>query len=209
MSEEKYPEIIELFKKYNLKEIRVTFEMGGDSGDLNDITYTDKNGNDIDIVDDDNHIRDAVYDNITFYEASNGYYSGENGTVIIELDEDDNLTFAKTGVSIYNESYTEEHNIEFTKEENQYINKYIKELGISGWNGDICLYNTDFILTEELEEIDNSIKQKLASFIKDFVPNMDVNGEITNSDNITLKLIKHPNIFSVEFTVEEERDLDE
>lgn len=202
-------EIKELFKKHNLNQINVGFEMGGDSGELTDIIYTDKDGNDVDIADDDNHIKDAVYSNTTFYEASDGHYSGENGNVIIELDKDNKLTFIKTGHSIWNESYEEEHSIEFTLEEEQYINEYIKELGISGWNGNVCLYNKDFILKEEMEEMDNSIKQKLASFVGDFIPNTEVNGEINDTDNITLKLIKHPNTFSVEFTVEEEKDLDD
>ena len=70
------------------------FSCGGDSMNETNLVFKDENDEEVDVSGDlDAHIEGKLWNEVTFYECSDGHYMGEFGEVIIELDEDKTLDF--------------------------------------------------------------------------------------------------------------------
>lgn len=152
-------EIIDLWKKLNVTEIEFIFSCGGDSmGDTEIVINTDEG-----VIENDklkSYFDYEVYNNVDFYVNSNGHYQGESGTVYITLENND-FVYNKTSVSEYYEVFSYEEEVKLTKEETDFLDKYVSEISGSEYGGETFFYKKDFILTDELEKIQKNIINKI------------------------------------------------
>ena len=144
----KESELVDIFKEHNLDKIIFTFDCGGDS--MND-TSCDciKDGKSYDneklYLGD---FEDYIYQNVEFYESSDGEYLGEFGTVEITL-EGDELFLSKTSTSRISEEYKER--ITLKEKKYSYIFEYVE--CISYRYGDIEIdYKKDFVVPENFDQ---------------------------------------------------------
>jgi hypothetical protein len=191
-------EMIELWKKNNIRECIMEFSCGGDS--MNDYSFTCYTS-DGKIENDDteiliNYFDIEVFNQIEFYVNSDGHYMGESGivTINIENDGDDYFTYYKNAESEYSEIQTEEFNFELTDKEVSFINEYVRN--INGGDGDVVTnYKKDFIFTEEQEELVSELESKLKEFAYDC--HIDSDGEWNDWYTFTTA-IDDDNVISIE-----------
>ena len=151
-------ELIKEWLEKNISEAEFQFSCGGDSmGDTDLLFYNNKK----EVVDmnESGTLTDLVYNNVDFYENSDGHYQGEFGTVYITLNEEkDNFEYNKSSASEYNNSYTDEVVISLKQEEWNYINKYVKNVSGDGVI-DNFEYKIDFYKTKLHTELEENIKE--------------------------------------------------
>lgn len=154
--------VLKEFKNLNIEEADFEFYCGGDSMGETDITAVDKNGDNV-ALDSSFYtlLEDEVYDNCTFYDASDGHYMGEFGNVIITYNEEsDSLAFDKNSKAEFIERFGGIASIPLNKEEYNFLNNYVSNINFSPWDSENINYKTDFILTDEFEVIQKSIFDK-------------------------------------------------
>jgi len=159
-------EIISLWKEKNVDHVDFTFDCGGDSMGDTDITILNKDGEEIQVPEIDEYINEVIYDKVDFYVNSDGHYIGENGVVIIELDEDD-LTFSKDATSEFSETFTEDTTVELSKEEAEFVANHIGNINGDD-NNEAVLYKHDFIITDEDEARAKNIVDKIRDTAEGF-----------------------------------------
>lgn len=173
-----------IWDKYGIAKITTDFDMGGDSGELSEIEAFDINENPISLEKDEISIIERdIYDNVQFYEVSDGHYCGENGTVTVEC-EDGEFVFNKEGTAEYSEAEQVIVSIKFDDQEIEYIKEYLSDFGRSRWDGQIFIYKKDFIFTERHQEIEDSIQKKIDFFLY----NYNYIDSYDSQDDVTLKL---------------------
>lgn len=162
-------EAIKRWKDLKLKNAVFNFNCGGDSMGQTEVCLYDKNG----------QIRDTfleeffdteVYNYVEFYVNSDGHYLGESGDVHITLNEDGEIAefeYSKTSTSEYSEMVTETVEIELTEDEKEFFSNYITNIngdsyGHTATDGMVINYSKDFLLTEEKQNILDSIVEKVA-----------------------------------------------
>lgn len=171
-SEEKIEnEIIQEWRKLNVGEVLFVFSCGGDSMNETSFEISDVNGNTIDenlCGNLTSYFEDEVYKKVEFYEVSDGHYIGEMGNVSITLnDDEDDFDYNKSSTSEWSESYTEEVKIPITDEEKNFIQTYISDFG--GENDSLDYnYKTDFILTDEMEELVSNLEKRITETCNDY-----------------------------------------
>lgn len=183
-------EAIKLWKELGITSCDMQFSCGGDS--MNDYHFTfykpnEKKGKnepavtEIDSKELNDYFDNEVFNNVEFYECSDGHYIGESGIVRIELDdesddeEEHSFTYSKSAQSEWSERETNVIGITLTKKEIEFINNYV--LNINGGDGDVIVnFKKDFIMTDE----DNDLLEKLRGKINDETSNYspDVDGEL-------------------------------
>lgn len=177
-------ELIKEWIEKNISEAEFQFSCGGDSmGDTYLLFYNDKK----EVIDMDESftLTDLIYNNVDFYENSDGHYQGEFGTVCINLNEEkNNFEYNKSSTSEYNNSYTDEMVISLKQEEWDYINKYVENVSGDG-EIDNFDYKIDFYKTKLHKELEENIKEcsKNAIFDHEFEQG-DQNVEVDDYYNI-------------------------
>ena len=161
---------LELWKKSLIDHCIMDFSCGGDS--MNEFTFVfyDENKNVLhseDITTLDKFFDEEVFDKVHFYEASDGHYLGEFGTVNIELnDEGDDFIYTKEASSEYSESVTEKFTFQLTDDEFDLLSEKI-----SDFNGDssglVINYNLDCIITDKEIDILSNFENKILVFVVD------------------------------------------
>ena len=153
----------DIFKKHNIEEVCFEFYCGGDSMGDTTLMAVDYNGNNVDInIDDCQTLEDLIYDNVEFYDASDGHYMGESGKVILKLDlEESDFEYMKESESEYCERYGGKAIVEITENEYNFIDKFVSNINYSPWDSEQINYKTDFILTDEYESLQKSIFDKI------------------------------------------------
>lgn len=176
MNEEK--DIIELWKKNNIKEVVLTFDCGGDSmGNVEWETYTKEGVFKNEEVKDEleGYFDKVVYDNVDFYVNSDGHYIGEYGTVSIVLDEDydePQFIYNKDAKSEFEDSHTECTSVEITEEEKEVLQRLVSNL--NGSQGDwLIIYKGDCIVTDEETKVINQVCEKIDDHSETFNPDTD------------------------------------
>ena len=188
-------EIIQEWKKLNVYQGRFEFSCGGDSMNETELTFYDNDDKPISktqVLND--YFEDEIYKKVEFYEASDGHYIGEMGTVYITLnDDEDDFEYEKSSTSEWSESYTEEVQIELTDEEKKFIEEYVDDF--EGDNGTINFnYTKDFVLTNEKEELVSNLENKITNTCDEYEFDesdgeqqdeirYESNGEVTIVDN--------------------------
>jgi len=164
-------EIITLWKENNIDRVEFNFSCGGDEMDTTDILIYDNDENEIKNPEIEEYFNDEVFNHVDFYEASDGYYLGENGTVTITLVEDDGdeepyLSYSKDSEGEYNEPFKEKTQIELTQEEADFIRQNVDS--ISGDDMVIYLHYQGDVVDEN--DITTQIEEKIQAFVADFRP---------------------------------------
>lgn len=184
--------IIQLWKDNNIAEAVFTFSCGGDS--MNDTEWAFKNekGEDISVnTDIEGYLNDQVYKNVNFYVDSNGHYNGEAGTVTVTLEEEGeepHFSYYKDAESEYSERYVEVVEIPLTPDEADFIRKYIANI-TGGDDATFTLnYKVDCLLTDEEEEIMSGLRESIDTFVCDFEPEGEYEGELDEWHEYTTDL---------------------
>jgi hypothetical protein len=169
-------EAIKLWKELGVELAKMSFSCGGDSMNDTEWTLEDKDGNNIKSSELIGYLDNEVYRHISFYEASDGHYMGEFGTVEVELFEDTEdiddafFSFHKYAQSEWEEALYSETELELTEDEANYIKEFVGN--INGGEGELALFNykIDFIKTDEIEALEKSITKKVDDFTVEFKP---------------------------------------
>ena len=171
-------EIIKIWKEKNVDRAEFEFSCGGDSMNDTALYIYDKNDNLVNDSELEEFFEDQVYSNVEFYEASDGHYIGESGTVYIELDED-TFVYGKSSESQWCESHSSTIEIELTEDQSDFILKHVEN--INGAYDESCNINfkNDFIITDDLSKLIKSIEEKVDDVTSSFVPS-DLSEEIND-----------------------------
>lgn len=189
---ESVEKIIQLWKELKITHIDFEFTCGGDS--MNDTTLVIYKGDEVIENETINTYFDhEVYNRVEFYVNSDGHYMGENGNVLIELnDEGDEFNYMKSAQSEWCERMTSEVEVELTDEEVAFVNEFVRNIN-GGESEEANLnYKKDFIINEKRKVLIDSIGKKVSDACGDFTPDIEGEGELnewysftTNEDDIT------------------------
>lgn len=168
--------IIKLWKENNIDEAIFEFSCGGDSMNETELRFIN---NDCESVENDelhNFFEDEIYKKVNFYEASDGHYMGESGSVIITLSEDEkDFCYDKTSESEWSEVKEDVIPVPLTQEEYNFLSGYVLAMSLSGWDGERIDYKKDLILTDKYENLIKELHKKFNDYSDDFEP--ETNGE--------------------------------
>jgi hypothetical protein len=189
---ESVEKIIQLWNELEITHIDFEFTCGGDS--MNDTTLNIHKGDEI--IENDTistYFDNEVYNAVEFYVNSDGHYMGENGNVLIEMnDEGDGFNFMKSAQSEWCERITSEVEVEVTDEEIEFVKEFVRDIN-GGDNENANLnYKKDFIINQKRKELIDSIGEKVSEVCDNFTPDIEGEGEVndwysytTNEDDIT------------------------
>ena len=176
--------IIKIWKEKNIDHVNFNFSCGGDSMNDTDVQIYNKEGNNVEDKEIEDYFQEKTYDNVEFYVNSDGHYQGEFGVVTITLNEDkDGFDYSKSSSTEWSESSISEVGIELTENEAQFVSNYV--LNINGGNGDCQTnYKKDFILTDEEEETQKELEEKICDFARSYAPD-ECGGELEDWHTFT------------------------
>jgi len=182
------PEML-LWKKLGITSCTMNFSCGGDS--MNDYDFTfykpnDKKGKNqpavVEVECDElkNYFDHEVFNQVDFYEASDGHYIGESGNVEITLEDEDEeepyFNFSKNAQSEWSERHTEVIQVNLTTKMVKFLKDNVSN--INGGDGDISInYKRDVILSDEDEGIVSKLETLIQDEAEEFEPK-DVEGEL-------------------------------
>lgn len=178
-------ELIEKWKELNIDRAEFQFSCGGDSMGDTELYFYDKDNKEVE-VDFASEIENDIYNNVTFYDASDGHYQGEAGTVtvtLVEEEEEPYFQFDKDAQSEYSESYTDRIQIEFSKEQYDYLEKHVEDIKDNySIDAIVFAYKIDFFVSPEKELIEKSIMEIIKRECDDHEYEYSGNGELEDSD---------------------------
>lgn len=177
--------MIKDWKEAGIGYAKFIFSCGGDSMNDCHFEYFTEDHDEIPSFEHETELGDILFKRVEFYVNSDGHYMGEDGTVTIELnEEEDDFYFSKEAEAEYCERITSEVAAVLTDEEVDYINKYAEDIiGGEDDNTDIN-YKINFIKTYELDEIEKSIFEKIDNVAGSFSPAVD--GEVRDFYSFSL-----------------------
>ena len=186
-------EAIARWKELNLNRVILTFNCGGDNmGDMDWELYdnTDNTVIDGDLVD---YFDTEVFKHVDFYVNSDGHYMGEAGTVTVELEgEEDDFSYSKDAMSDYEEQIDSDLIVELTDAELAFVKEYVSNINGTQDEDVNFNYSKDFIMTDEMVELEDSIGEKIYNTASEFTPE-DIDGDISDwynyetSDTVEIK----------------------
>ena len=191
---------LEKWKEHNVDHVDFIFSCGGDSMEDTSIEIYDKEGKLIEVPEISDYFDEAVYHNVNFYEASDGVYMGESGTVLITIDEDeeDEFYYSKDSQEEWSEHTPFTEKIDLTDEEVDFIDKYVADFNGNMGEGDYNVnYKTDFVQTDELVALEEALMKKLQDFFENYEPKlenlsdwhtMEVQGDTLDKENKTIDI---------------------
>jgi hypothetical protein len=166
-------EAITEWNKLKIVRCDMTFDCGGDSMNDYNFEFFDEGENTIDSILLENYFEQEIWNEVTFYEASDGHYIGENGVVTITLNEEgEGFDYSKSAQSEWNEQFSGELLVKLTDEQAEFINKYVLNImgGEDSGSKAIINYKGDFILTDN----DERIEGELADLIYDEAIDLEI-----------------------------------
>jgi hypothetical protein len=189
---ESVEKIIEIWNELQITHIDFEFTCGGDS--MNDTTLNIHKGEEI--IENDaisTYFDHEVYNAVEFYVNSDGHYMGENGNVLIQMnDEGDGFDYMKSAQAEYCERITSEVEVELTDEEIEFVKEFVRDINGGDSENANLNYKKDFIINQKRKELIDSIGEKVADICGGFVPEIEGGGEVndwysftTNEDDIT------------------------
>lgn len=166
---------IERWKEKGVVKCEMEFSCGGDS--MNDYSFKllDEDGNEVDDDELKDYFESVIWKKVTFYEASDGHYIGESGTVEITLDEDDEESFFnyyKNARSEWSETIVNTIGMKLTPEQIAFIEKNVRN--INGSQDDMVVnYKRDFILTDADVAIQEELEATIEKETKGYEPELE------------------------------------
>lgn len=169
-------EIIELWKQHNIDSVVFSFNCGGDSmGDTEIKIYSKTEVFSIENQTIHDYFDNEVYNNVDFYENSDGYYLGESGEVVITLNNDENdFDYSKSSTEEYSESVVNIIKIPLSNEEIEYINEYVQSINGSYSDDTNFNYKKDFIKNDNHIDLEKSISESITEICDGYTPE-DIN----------------------------------
>jgi len=157
-------EIIELWKKLDIQRCEMEFSCGGDSMNETDFTFYDSQDNQVDADELESYFEGEVYNQVEFYEVSDGHYMGEFGQVVITLEDEDDEPFFqydKQAQSEWEEREIEVMKYDLTDSEVKFLTEKVDSI-VGGEDGQAINYKTDCVLSDEEEELSEKLLQDIA-----------------------------------------------
>ena len=163
-------EIIELWKKLDIQRCEMEFSCGGDSMNETDFTFYDSQDNQVDADELESYFEGEVYNQVEFYEVSDGHYMGEFGQVVITLEDEDDEPFFqydKQSQSEWEEREIEVMKYDLTDSEVKFLTEKVDSI-IGGEDGQAINYKTDCVLSDEEEELSEKLLQDIADAANEY-----------------------------------------
>lgn len=207
--------IIKIWKKKGVDKVEMTFDCGGDSMGETDFTVFLKDGSTESEGELIEYFEDSVYQNVNFYEASDGHYEGEQGTVVITYDEDeDALSYDKNAQSRWNESDSEDVWVKLTPKEAAYLRENVLNINADNENEMSFNYKREFVMTDSLEAIEEKLGQKIERVIAEAHSDLEIESlnewySYTTSSEGDLTIEKNKLKVVLNYSYEELRDGDD
>jgi hypothetical protein len=179
----------ELIKEWLDKKIdRAEFEFscGGDSMNNISLIFFDKENKEVIMSDESREtLDDNIYENVEFYEDSDGHYQGEFGKVLIEFDEEENeFNYSKSATEEWSESFTDIIKLEITPELHKFCKEYVLE--ISGESDFLDIeYAKDFYINSEKCKMLEDIQEIINKAIDNHEPENTLAGELEDYVNMS------------------------
>ena len=177
---------LQKWKEHDVDRVHFVFSCGGDSMGDTSVEIYDKNDNIIEVPEIADYFDEAVYHNVNFYEASDGHYMGEDGTVTITITEDeDDFDYYKDSQGEWCESELFTEKFTLTDEEVEFIDKYVRDINGNMSEGDYNVnYKTDFVQTDELIELEQELVKKIENYFNNYDHKLE---EVTDWHTIEVK----------------------
>ena len=163
-------EIIELWKKLDIQRCEMEFSCGGDSMNETDFTFYDSQDNQVDADELESYFEGEVYNQVEFYEVSDGHYMGEFGQVVITLEDEDDEPFFqydKQSQSEWEEREIEVMTYDLTDSEVKFLTEKVDSI-VGGEDGQAINYKTDCVLSDEEEELSEKLLQDIADAANEY-----------------------------------------
>lgn len=153
-------EVIRIWKELGIREAEFHFDCGGDSMNETRWVFLDDKG-EISGVGIESELEHEVYDRIRFYEASDGHYLGESGTVNVTLnDEENDFDMYKSSTEQWSETLSFDEEIDISEELGRLLHKKVASIvSVDGWSMSRGLgeternYKDDCIISDREEEL--------------------------------------------------------
>lgn len=171
---------VELWKSLGIDKCEMQFSCGGDSMNDYSFKFLDNGNKEVESNELTNYFDNKIFDEVTFYEASDGHYIGEFGYVLIGLEEEDGepyFTYAKQSKSEWSESYTDVLEVKLTKKEADFIRKYVLAIGGNIDEDTNVVFKSDFFMTDEDEKTLKSIEDKVYNVAESYEPEAEGDAE--------------------------------
>ncbi len=174
---------IKLWKELNIDRCEMEFSCGGDSMNETDYTLYDKDEKVVDSPELNDYFDHEVYNEVEFYEVSDGQYMGEFGKVVITLEEDgedeEYFSYDKQALSEWEDTFFTDVNIKLSEKEKELLVTKVENINGGGWDNELNVnYKDDCVLTDEEEELLNNLLEK----VRDEAENAEIEGEGEETD---------------------------
>ena len=163
-------EMIELWKKLDIQRCEMEFSCGGDSMNETDFKFFNSQNKQVDGEELEGYFENEVYNEVEFYEVSDGHYMGEFGQVEITLEEDGEEPFFqydKQSQSEWEEREVQVMEYELTDSEVKFLTEKVDSI-VGGEDGEAINYKTDCVLSDEEEEISEKLLKDISDTANDF-----------------------------------------
>ena len=183
-------EMIELWKKLDIQKCEMEFSCGGDSMNETDFTFYNSENKQVDGEELEGYFENEVYNEVEFYEVSDGHYIGEFGQVVITLEEEDSdepyFQYDKQSQSEWEEREVQVMEYELTDSEVKFLTEKVDSI-VGGEDGQAINYKTDCVLSDEEEEMSEKLLQDISDTAEEFEFE-NVDGEQQDWFNFTTRI---------------------
>lgn len=163
-------EMIELWKKLDIQRCEMEFSCGGDSMNETDFTFYNSQDKVVDGEELEGYFENEVYNEVEFYEVSDGHYMGEFGQVVITLEEDDDepyFQYDKNSQSEWEEREVEVMKYDLSDSEVKFLTEKVESI-VGGEDGQAINYKTDCVLSDEEEELSEKLLQEISDVADEY-----------------------------------------
>lgn len=166
---------IQLWKDNDVSKVTFEFSCGGDSMGETEVYIYNSADEEIECSELSDYFGDQVYNNVNFYENSDGVYMGESGNVYITLDEEEeDFEYVKESEEEWCEHTPFTEKINLTDEEVDFIEKYVSDINGNMSEDEINInYKVDFIQTDELVALEEKLLEKVENFFYNYEPDLE------------------------------------
>lgn len=155
---------IKLWKEQNIERCTMEFSCGGDSMNDTDFTLYDKDNNVVECEELTDYFNNVVYNEVDFYEVSDGHYMGEFGQVEITLEDDEEepyFSYDKQAQAEWEETFSETMYVELSEKESEVLKK-VSNINSSFMDSEKNInYKDDCVITEEESNTLDGLLEKI------------------------------------------------
>lgn len=155
---------IKLWKELNIDRCTMEFSCGGDSMNETEFTLYDKDDNVVECEELADYFDNVVYNEVDFYEVSDGHYMGEFGQVEITLEEDDDepyFSYDKQAQAEWEETFSDTMYVELNEKESEVLGK-VSNINSSFMDRENNInYKDDCVITEEESNTLNELVERI------------------------------------------------